>query len=77
MGYIGYISEKQEENPYVLELIKISKRIYATANFVFYAIADGLFAVLSKGKQGIVEMLRKKPKSAQLTFFNDNVFYWS
>ena len=27
VGYIGYISEKQEEKAYVLELIKISKRI--------------------------------------------------
>ena len=76
VGYIGYISEKQEEKPYVLELIKISKRIYTIANFVFYAIADGLFVVLSKGKQGIGEMLKKKPKSTQLTFFGDNRFCW-
>lgn len=77
VGYIGYISEKQEEKPYVLELIKASKRIYEIANFVFYAIADGLFTVLSKGKAGIVDMLKKKPKSAQLTFFNDEGFGWS
>lgn len=74
VGYIGYISEKQEEKPYVMELIKISKRIYDIANFVFYAIADGLFVVLSKGKSGIADMLKKKQKSAQLTFFNDGGF---
>jgi len=76
VGYIGYISEKQEEKPYVLELIKIPKRIYDIANFVFYVIADGLFVVLSKGKQGIVEMLKKKKKSAQLSFFKDEGFSW-
>lgn len=32
VGYIGYISEKQEEKPYVMELIKISKRIYDISN---------------------------------------------
>ena len=48
VGYIGYISEKQEEKPYVMELIRISKRIYTTANFVFYAIADGLFVVQTR-----------------------------
>jgi len=76
VGYIGYISEKQEEKPYVLELIKISKRIYDIANFVFYAIADGLFVVLSKGKQGVVSMLKKKRKSDQLSFFKDEGFSW-
>ena len=77
VGYIGYISEKQEEKPYVMELIKISKRIYDIANFVFYAIADGIFVVLSKGKQGIVEMLKKKQKSNQLSFFKDDGFLWA
>jgi len=76
VGYIGYISEKQEEKPYVLELIKISKRIYDIANFVFYAIADGLFVVLSKGKQGVVSMLKKKRKSDQLSFFKDEGLSW-
>ena len=77
VGYIGYISEKQEEKAYVLELIKISKRIYETANFVFYAVADGLFTVLSKGKAGIGELLKKKPPSTQLTFFKDDGFAWA
>ena len=60
-----------------MELIKISKRIYDIANFVFYAIADGIFVVLSKGKQGIVEMLKKKQKSDQLSFFKDDGFLWA
>ncbi len=51
--YIGYISEKQEEKHFVLELINASKRIYRISNFVFYAIADGLFTVLAKGKADI------------------------
>lgn len=77
VGYIGYISEKQDGKSYVLELIHISKRIYEISNFVFYAIADGLFAVLSKGKAGISDMLKKKSKSAQLTIFENSYFGWS
>ena len=76
IGYIGYISEKQEEKHFVLELINASKRIYRISNFVFYAIADGLFTVLAKGKAGISDMLKKKPKSAQLTLFENSYFGW-
>lgn len=77
VGYIGYMSEKCAEKKIVMELIAISKRIYGASKFVFYAIADGLFTVLSKGKAGIFEMLKKKPKSTQLSFFKDVGFGWS
>ena len=69
--------EKQEEKLYVLELVKISRRIYGTANFLFYAIADGLFDVLSNGKAGIVGMFKKKSRSSQLTFFKNEGFSWA
>lgn len=77
IGYIGYISEKQEERAYILEIIKESKRIYKIANFIFYTIADGLFSVLSKCNTGIFEMLKKKPKTAQLTLFENSYFGWA
>ncbi len=51
-----------------MELIHISKRIYGTPKFVFYAIADGLFALIAKTAIGIEHMLRKKTKSEQLSF---------
>jgi len=68
IGYIGFISEKQDERKTVMEIIAISKRIYGIPKFVFYAIADGLFAVFAKCKQGIADMLRKRPKSPQIYF---------
>jgi len=38
----------------------------------FYAIADGIFAVLARCKHGVTWMLRKKPKSPQLSLFSAN-----
>lgn len=76
VGYIGFISEKSDERVIVMQLIEQSKRIYKANKFVFYAIADGLFVVFSKCKQGISDMLKKKPKSAQLSLFADVGFGW-
>lgn len=40
-------------------LRKNSKQIYGANKFVFYAVDDGLFAILSRCKQGISDMLTK------------------
>jgi len=74
IGYIGMFSEKLEERLSVLQIIELSKRIYNTPKFVFYAIADGLFRLFAKCKQGIADMLKKKPKSMQLCLFKDDGF---
>ena len=58
IGYIGFLSEKPEERSVVMEIIAISKRIYATPKFLFYSIADGLFAIFAKCKHGVADMLR-------------------
>lgn len=76
IGYIGYVSEKSNERITVMQIIALSKRIYGANKFVFYAIADGLFDILSKCKQGIADMLRIKPKSMQLSLFTDIGFGW-
>jgi hypothetical protein len=76
IGYIGFISEKQDNRRMVMEIISISKRIYGVPKFVFYAIADGLFTVFAKCKQGVSDMLRKPPKTAQLSFITDIGFGW-
>ena len=76
IGYIGFISEKQDERKTVMEIIAISKRIYGAPKFVFYAIADGLFTIFAKCKQGIADMLRKHPKSPQLFFLPAVGFGW-
>ncbi len=74
IGYIGIISEKHDKRRIVMELINISKRIYGMPKFVFYAIADGLFTVLAKCKQGVSDMLQKPPKTTQLSFITDTGF---
>lgn len=76
IGYIGFISEKSAERITVMEIIEYSKRIYGANKFVFYAIADGMFDILSKCKHGIADMLKKKPKSNQLSLFSDVGFGW-
>ena len=76
IGYIGFISEKSDERITVMQIIEHSKRVYGADKFVFYAIADGLFAILSKCKQGISDMLKKKPESMQLSMFSDVGFGW-
>ena len=74
VGWIGLISEKSDERIMVMELIHISRRIYGTPNFVFYAIADGLFFLAAKVGKGIVDLLRKKPKLYQLAFWPEYGF---
>jgi hypothetical protein len=76
IGWIGLISEKSEERSVVMELIHISKRIYGVPRFVFYAIADGLYIVAAKSREGLSNMLIKKPKPLQLSFWPDEGFGW-
>lgn len=66
VGYIGFVSEKCEERITVMQLIECLKRIFGTNKFIFYAVADGLFALLAKFKQGINHMIFNSPKHHQL-----------
>ena len=71
IGFIGMMSEKTDERRISMEVIHISKRIYDAPKFNYYALADGLFEIFAKLRQGIAEMLNKKPKSLQLSLFPD------
>ena len=68
IGFIGLMSEQVGEKRVVMELINISRRIYHTPRFTFYAIADGIFIVFARCKQGISYLLLKKPFDPQLSF---------
>ena len=70
IGYIGILSEKADERTMTMELIRISKRIFIVPKFKFYAIADGIYAAFARCKQGVADMLRKKPKNLQLSLFS-------
>lgn len=69
VGFIAYISEKGDQNKLVFDILTLSKRIFNVAKFNLYAIADGVVHILSKAKYGIAHMLRKRPKSSQLSLF--------
>jgi len=71
VGLIGLMSEEQNTNKLVCKLIEISERIYEKSNFIYYAIGDGIFALLKKTRTGIREFLikEKSPPSQQLTLF--------
>lgn len=64
IGMLGLLSEKQDKNKMVVEIIEIAKRIYGKKKFVYYAIADGIFEILNKGLTGIKKFLI--PKSCEL-----------
>jgi len=76
VGLIGIMSEKQGESKLVMEVIAASKRIYGTKKkngksiFLYYAVADGIFNILQKCKDGIRSYIEplKMPRSTQLCF---------
>ena len=72
IGYIGMLSEKADDKRIAMELIHLSKRIYGVPRFRFYALADGIYAVLSKGKPGISHLFTKKRRYGQLCLFPDS-----
>ena len=74
VGFIASMSEKGEHSRIVFDIIALSKRIFGVAKFNLYAIADGILFILSKAKNGISDLLRKKPKSMQLSLFHDSGF---
>jgi hypothetical protein len=74
IGYIGMMSEKSDSRTIVAEVIAISKRIYGTPKFLFYAVADGLFTVFARGKQGVADLLRLRPKDPQLSLLSGSAF---
>ena len=69
--------EQAEEKRVVMELIYIPKCILNAARFKFYAIADRMYAVFAKTKQGIHDLIRKNPKDLQLYLFKYVGFAWS
>jgi len=74
IGYIGMMSEKSDSRAIVADVITISKRIYCTPKFLFYAVADGLFTVFARCRRGIADMLRLRPKDPQLSLLSGSAF---
>jgi hypothetical protein len=70
IGWIGLISDKCEENPVVMQIIHISRRIHGIPRFVYFAIADGLFAIAARCAKGITKYLTENVYLPQLSFLH-------
>jgi len=53
---------------------QVSRRIFSIPNFVFYAIADGLFFICAKSTLSFSLLLRKKHKVPLLSLDYDSCF---
>ncbi len=75
-GYIAILSDKVDEEPYVIELITVSGRIQKPFAFIrkkkffLYAILDGIQRLLAFLRSGIHSFFSLPKPSPQLSFFD-------
>ena len=73
IGYLGLLTEKEEDTVLVYKIYKASKSIYENkAIFTYYKMAEGIKNILKKASTGIGDLI-SKPKitqSNQLSLFN-------
>lgn len=72
IGYIADISGKPENMKLRMEIICVSKRLFGVPNFLYYAVADGIFEILKYVKTGISRFFSTPPLDAQLTLFSSS-----
>ena len=58
--FIAMLSEKRNTTQLSLWISKLAKRIYDIPEFDYYAIADGIVAILNKARKGIQSFIDKK-----------------
>ena len=68
IGYIAELSGKSENFKIRAELIAVSKRLFGTPDFVYYAVADGIFEVLKYVRAGIGNFFVVNPKTLSFRF---------
>ncbi len=66
IGYIAGLSDKPFFIRLRFEIIEVSKRLFGTPDFVYYAVADGIFEILKYVKSGWKHLLAPSPFSRQL-----------
>lgn len=70
IGYIAELSGINENFKIRTEIIAVSKRLFGTPDFVYYAVADGIFEVLKYVRAGIGNFFCHQPQNPQLSFFS-------
>jgi len=68
IGYVSKMSNKDDAIILRLEIISASKRLFDAADFLYYAIADGIFEVLKFVKRNFAPFLAPPPDDGQLRF---------
>lgn len=69
IGYITELSGKSENIKLRAEIIEVSKRLFGVPDFVYYAVADGIFEVLKTVRIGIGSFFSLPERSGQLVLF--------
>ena len=62
------MSDKDDNVILRFEIISVSRRLFDIADFLYYAVADGIFEVLKFVKRGISAFLAPPPDDGQLRF---------
>lgn len=70
IGYIAEISGKSYTAKLRMEIIQISKRLFGTPDFVYNAVADGVFEILKAVKSGIGKFFSLPQRNGQLFLFS-------
>lgn len=73
IGYLGLLTEKENDTIFIYNIYKASKSIYENkAVFTYYKIAEGIKNILKKVTTGIDDLISKpeKTQSNQLSLFN-------
>ena len=70
IGYVAELSGKSYDTKLHTEIIEKSKRLFGNPDFVYYAVADGIFEILKVVKSGIGSFFTLPQHSGQLFFFS-------
>lgn len=70
IGYVAELSGKSDNIRLRAEIIEVSKRLFGASNFIYYAVADGVFEILKAVKTGISRFFSLPKNDGQLSFFS-------
>ena len=70
IGYVAEISGKSENIRLHAEIIGVSKRLFGAPNFVYYAVADGIFEILKTVRSSIGRFFSLPDNDGQLSLFS-------
>ena len=70
IGYVAEISGKSDNIKLRAEIVEVSKRLFGAPDFIYYAVADGIFEILKAVKSGIGRFFHLPVNNGQLSLFS-------